>query len=96
MSVGGGGGVGWRGVSSSFPSQLIAETQAASLGKPPVTWASWLLSSHSVSGPGSGLPPRSGSPASLDPQAPEQRLHQHSQPQQHVSPTQTVALVPLH
>ncbi|KAI4823436.1 hypothetical protein KUCAC02_012019 [Chaenocephalus aceratus] len=37
-----------------------------------------------------------GSPASLDPQAPEQRLHQHSQPQQHVSPTPTVALVLLH
>ncbi|TNN73177.1 hypothetical protein EYF80_016663 [Liparis tanakae] len=29
------------------------------------------------------LPTRSGRPASLDPRAPEQRLHQHSPPRQH-------------
>lgn len=96
MSVGG-RRVGGKGISSSLPSPV--ENQATSLGKPPHhsgLMLPRLLGSHSVSRPGSGLPLHSGSPVSLDPEVPEQRLHQHSQLQQHVSPAPTVALVLQH
>lgn len=86
-----------KGISSALPPPV--ENQATSLGKPPYHLGVLLprpLGSHSVSGPGFGLPPCSGSPVSLDPEVPEQRLHQQSQLQQHVSPTPTVALVLLH